>query len=426
MRVALAVTSQGGAEELLPRLWSSAEGHGRAKAPVFEPTLRTCDEAGVRAFNDDQRRYPPPDARTAFRQRSNMRALAEVAATFRKLGVPVILLSGMLLGWRRGCLAVPGDADADIGTFGPWLAEVGLKKLGETFGAAGHHFETQYCRDGLLAAGCELRVTLAGLAQSEQQQGGIPYVDIEVLFSAPPVSAGRMPGSFDRCKEDVCGRRCERCPFAYSLWAGSLTSQDRFYACPLPVGRFQLVAWMNETFWAPADVEGYLRAEYGHGWPVPAAHSEKWPTYRPCQAYMDAEISFSQYASFIPGLPSAAQVLEGQAAAEAREAGRIAEAAAFELGLWGGTASREQPPWRPRPEGRPKEQQEKRPTRRLPEFLLPLWYRVRFPLAAVVAVGAVAACMLLGWRCAAGDSSGCAWLLASLQARRLEPKPPWH
>lgn len=440
-RVALAVTSEGEAEELLPHLWSSIEARSRAEAPVFEPTVRTCSADAVRAFDADQQHFPPADGRTSFRQRSNMRALAEVAGTFRKLGVPVVLLSGMLLGWRRGCFAVPGDADADVGTFGPWLHEVGLARLQEAFGAAGHTLETQYCPDGLLAAGCELRVTLAGLAEAERERGGTPYVDVEVLFSAPPVSVGRLPGRFDKCSVDVCGRRCERCPFAYSLWGNGLASQDRFYACPIPVGRFSLVAWMNQTFWAPHDLEGYLRAEYGHGWRVPAAHGETWPTYRPCQPYMGADMSFSQYPSFIPGLPDAADVLQAQAAAEVREGSKIAAAAGFELELWGEAAPRRgRPPWRrplegsaaekerprgtaeekERPKGTAEEKERPEGTSRHAEPPV-LWKRLRAIVAAALAVAAVTSCACVGWRCAAGNGSGCTGLLLWLQARRAEP-----
>eukprot|EP00440_Ansanella_granifera_P010831 gb/GFBE01011751.1/.p1 GENE.gb/GFBE01011751.1/~~gb/GFBE01011751.1/.p1 ORF type:complete len:408 (+),score=69.03 gb/GFBE01011751.1/:1-1224(+) len=298
-----------------------------ARAPTFQPKLRTCDAAKARV--SFMKHHKARNESTAAQQYDAMLALAEVKRVFAELDLPIVLLSGVLLGWSRSCLAMPGDAGSDVGIFGPWLEEVGLDTIREAFSRQGHEFSASFCQDGPMRSGCEMRVQLPGLSRKEHGEG-TPSVDIFVLFSPPPLGIGQFPGFFDQCHQETCGQNCERCNLATALWSGQEREQGRFFACPLPLRSFELASWMKETFWVPQNEDQYLKDEYGPNW----RELQPTATHEACKSYTSRDISLSPYQSYIPGLPNAKAVMAAQRELERNEAARIAHSATEELQLW--------------------------------------------------------------------------------------------
>eukprot|EP00440_Ansanella_granifera_P050680 gb/GFBE01054930.1/.p1 GENE.gb/GFBE01054930.1/~~gb/GFBE01054930.1/.p1 ORF type:complete len:933 (+),score=141.91 gb/GFBE01054930.1/:1-2799(+) len=297
----------------------------------FEPSLKTCDMAKADAFYNSHRKTIGSQTPEAARRSSSMRALVEVKHIFDELGVPIVLLGGLSLGYIESCMALPGDMDSSVATFGPWLQNVGMVTIEQTFAAKGHTFDLSLCEAGPLSAGCVISITLYGVPWSERKSVGNPFIDVHVLFFAPlPSGAARWPGVFSQCDVESCGATCASCSLAYARWQGDAAEQGRFYACPLPVRSFSLVAWMNETFWVPADPELYFKAEYLQKGSDPAS----WSPYKACEASTTAQVSLEPYEAFIPNLPSASQVFQDQRALEYDEASRIREAAMYDVSLW--------------------------------------------------------------------------------------------
>eukprot|EP00440_Ansanella_granifera_P040962 gb/GFBE01044416.1/.p1 GENE.gb/GFBE01044416.1/~~gb/GFBE01044416.1/.p1 ORF type:complete len:1020 (+),score=218.84 gb/GFBE01044416.1/:1-3060(+) len=287
----------------------------------FVPTIRTCDKLQATQGHASQYDVKAID---------QMRSLVEVKKVFATLGVPIILKSSLLLGWRRSCLAMGGDVQAEVATFGSWLHAVGLQKLEQGFEIQGHSLDSEQCKVGLLNAGCQLQVVLRGLGR--QANAARASVFVQVLFSAPPPAPGRLPGAFNLCNAEICGSDCGKCSLAYAVWGRySMQKQDRFTPCPAPFQNFELLTWMNETFWAPSSVDLYLQSEYGEGWeaPEPQVH-----LHGACDRYFASAVTYSSYPSFVPGLPNGTDVLQAQRLAEKNEAARISKASEMDLALW--------------------------------------------------------------------------------------------
>eukprot|EP00929_Paragymnodinium_shiwhaense_P079515 TRINITY_DN41407_c0_g1_i1.p1 TRINITY_DN41407_c0_g1~~TRINITY_DN41407_c0_g1_i1.p1 ORF type:complete len:935 (-),score=185.89 TRINITY_DN41407_c0_g1_i1:37-2763(-) len=281
---------------------------GRGRELSFRPRIRGCNEESVLRF----RRANPEEAQLPNAcQKRNMHAVVELRRVLDALGLPFVLMHGLVLGLHRQCLPPRKDVDVDIGIFGPWLHEIGgPDRLREAVEARGHMMGQSRCPLGPNMTGCEYTIFFTGLRHTVHARGSAacdrsPYVDIFVLFASPP----DLP--FAECKSRACGDDCARCPLAWSLQTSSKVEQ-----CPIPVSGFELVAWRNETFWAPAaDQMGvYLESEYGNDWRQPTnGHA-----YRPC-----ASAGFTPYmSSRVPGLPSAKDVLDAQRRMETSAAGQ--------------------------------------------------------------------------------------------------------
>jgi len=303
-REALASSARQAWEELL----EAAEG---VQQPLsFKSSLRQCKVSA------------PPNSSSPeklLHLANTQRALREVKHILAEHDVPVILLGGLLLGFRSHCMATDVGMDSDVATFGPWIQAAGIPSLQEAFRRRGHKLDASLCQAGPLRSGCTLSAVLDGSGLS----GPTPRIHIHVLFSAPAPSATSLPGRFLQCA-NACGSGCAACDLAYAFRTESSQQQGRFFPCPLPIHNFVLATWMNETFWTPAETDLYLQSEYGSDLPLPDA-----APHRGC-----SEKPLAPYDSYFSDLPVGIEVMKRQHAVESKHAKRIAKAAVHDRQLW--------------------------------------------------------------------------------------------
>eukprot|EP00927_Polykrikos_kofoidii_P044059 TRINITY_DN38135_c0_g1_i1.p1 TRINITY_DN38135_c0_g1~~TRINITY_DN38135_c0_g1_i1.p1 ORF type:complete len:883 (+),score=110.68 TRINITY_DN38135_c0_g1_i1:259-2649(+) len=304
---------------------------GEFDGPQFVPTVRTCGSAKTLLLHGSDR---TPTGRAL----DVLRSVAVVKKVFDSLGIPVILMGGLLRGWRRACTANLDDPDATLGTLGPWLAGIGIGGLRRSFEAHGHVLSSSMCPGGPLQAGCKIRVLLSGIRdQAALTMWGFPFVDIDILFSPPAAFSGGLPTKFSMCDRNHCGESCETCYLAYSFRRDSDAESDRFFPCPVPLRSFELAAWMNQTFWIPSNTDELLAAEYGrealpealdaNSLGSPSASSR---THGTCLPSLERNLTMSPYPSFVPSMPSMKKVMQDQAIAGKANAAQIHDSLKFE------------------------------------------------------------------------------------------------
>ncbi|CAJ1380780.1 unnamed protein product [Effrenium voratum] len=281
-----------------------------SRASKFLAELSGCSLEEADAFWETHP-YVRSDDKTQQQIRA-MQALREVKRVFLSQEVPLILVGDLLLGWRRGCLAV---GQASVATFGQWLD---LPRLQKALEENGHQLDAEHCPHAT-SAGCRLEVNLA------MPENDWLRVGVGVLFPGPPQWATHQPGLFARCAS-ACADDCRSCPLALTK---TQASSGRFFACPLPLHDFRLITWMNDTFWVPADVDAYLAAEYDN-WP----ETEETSAARSCAAAESSGLSSWAYPSEVPGLASKEEVARMQRRAEVDRRGKILAAATAESALW--------------------------------------------------------------------------------------------
>eukprot|EP00929_Paragymnodinium_shiwhaense_P090739 TRINITY_DN50879_c0_g1_i1.p1 TRINITY_DN50879_c0_g1~~TRINITY_DN50879_c0_g1_i1.p1 ORF type:complete len:929 (+),score=198.74 TRINITY_DN50879_c0_g1_i1:91-2877(+) len=335
-------------------------GKGAYAAVHFESVLRTCDPGGL-AF--DRSGMPLPSKPPGSRELDDMTAVLAVKKAFEQLGIPLILLNSLVLGWQRNCMAVPDDARVSLGTFGSWVSGVGLPQVAAVLAEHGHRLDTRFCSAGPDRAGCVLRVQVRGVRdRGTLQLVGLPSVDIAVLFPPPcPWKAAAVAARFQLCDHRSCGERCEACGLAYAWHDDGNPESQKFVPCPVPLRHFELVAWMNVTFWAPANAEEYLGAEYGESArartpPREAARVDEflreaarqseavgsgaWAAHvltarGACRAYLSKQIYLSMYPAAVLGLPAAREVVAMEAEVQRKQRDRIAFSAEAEASFAG-------------------------------------------------------------------------------------------
>ncbi|CAE7372670.1 unnamed protein product [Symbiodinium natans] len=314
----------GAARQTWEELLKAAE--GPQQPLIFESRLRRCKVSALPNTSSPEK---------GLHLANTQRALREVKRIFAEHNVPVILLGGLLLGFRSHCMTADVGMNSDVATFGPWIQAASVASLQEAFNNQGHSLDASLCQAGPLRSGCTLSAVLS--------RG--PAIQIHVLFSAPAPSATSLPGRFLQCDVGVCGSGCGSCDIAYAFRTESSQQQGRFFPCPLPIHSFALVTWMNETFWTPLETDLYLQTEYGSTLPLPGA-----VPHRGC-----SNTPLAPYDSYLSTLPVGMEVMHRQRAAETKHAARIASAAVYDRQLWrktfpSDTSLSEIAPWQlPRP-----------------------------------------------------------------------------
>eukprot|EP00927_Polykrikos_kofoidii_P068775 TRINITY_DN64103_c0_g1_i1.p1 TRINITY_DN64103_c0_g1~~TRINITY_DN64103_c0_g1_i1.p1 ORF type:complete len:297 (+),score=27.25 TRINITY_DN64103_c0_g1_i1:29-919(+) len=237
--VAILITSP---DQIRPHMVSLQKDHMTRK--LFVPVLHHCNESQKTSWKNIE-------ANKTTRMRATERSLGIVHDVLAEFRLPTILEGGSVLGFIRECGVIRNDPDGDVAVLGQWFqGNRNVRNLTKAFAKRGVDLESSMCPHGPAMVGCELRATFQDRS----------YVDIFVY------------GTHKLCPEAPC-------TFFWSLWPGG-TVGPFFHECVDHDIHFELVWFLNRTFWIPSPTSKYLEANYGTEWRKPGGSVYKTCDWR--------------------------------------------------------------------------------------------------------------------------------------------------